>query len=172
MFTAVIAGVALTLTGFSPERGGHGRGGGHGDSDGGGGCSSSHSSSSSSGYHDYDSNNNNDYYDDDDYGSGDSGSSYAAPTPSAGGATVTLVSCASSSEPYATVEVTNSTSADDTFEVTVVFLNAEGSTLGIGMEKVDVAAYDRTTAQVDYTGSVPVSEVSDCEPEPEAEPAV
>lgn len=171
MFTAVIAGVALTLTGFSPERGGHGRGGGHSDGDGGGGgCGSSHSSSGSSSHHDYDSDNDSDYYGDDDYGSGDSGSSYTDPTPSATGATVTLVSCATSSKPYATVEVSNDTAYAGSFRVTLDFLDASGATLDTRADEVDLEAYGTKKIELRFTGSDPVSEVSSCSPEPEAEP--
>ncbi|WP_267716287.1 hypothetical protein [Streptomyces sp. CoH17] len=154
-YTAISALVVLSLTGFSTGRHGHGHGG-----DGGGGCSSSgqdHDTSSStsgggdaykddddtyggggSGYHDHD----DDTHDD---GTGGTGAVEAA--------TVTLVSCAGEGEPWATVEVTNPNAGEYTFPVTVLFKDANGTTLTEGSEEVTVPAEGVTPVRVPYDGS-------------------
>ncbi|MFG3250641.1 hypothetical protein [Streptomyces sp. NPDC048187] len=156
-YTAISALVVLSLTGFSTGRHGHGHGGD------GGGCSSSgqdHDSSSStsgggaykdddtygsggSGYHDYD----DDTYDDD-TGSGGSGS-----TDGVEAATLTLVVCAKEGQPYATVEATNPNAVEYTFPVTVLFKDADGTTLTEGSEEVTVPADGVTAVRVPYDGS-------------------
>lgn len=157
-FTAISALVVLSLTGFSTGRHGHG-----GDGGGGGGCSSSgqdHDGSSStsggqdahkddddtygtggSGHHDYD-----DTYDD--TGSGGSGGSGE---PEA--AMLTLVDCAEKSMPYATVEVTNPNAVEYTFPVTVLFKDADGTTLTEGSEEVTVPADGVAAVRVPFDGS-------------------
>ncbi|MGW4547412.1 hypothetical protein ACWEN4_13655 [Streptomyces violaceorubidus] len=155
-FTAISALVVLSLTGFSTGRHGHG-----GDGGGGGGCSSSgqdHDGSSStsggqdaykddddtygtggSGHHDYD----DDTYDD--TGSGGTGEPEAA--------MLTLVDCAEKSMPYATVEVTNPNAVEYTFPVTVLFKDADGTTLTEGSEEVTVPADGVAAVRVPFDGS-------------------
>ncbi|MEV5549583.1 hypothetical protein AB0L35_26170 [Streptomyces sp. NPDC052309] len=167
-FTAVSALVVLTLTGFSTGRG---HGGGSGDG-GGGGCSSSgqdHDSSSSSssgggGYrdHDYD----DDTYDDETYGSGGGGSD-STPLEDA---TVELVTCATKTTPYATVEVTNPNTTEGTFTVTVDFLDAAGDPVDSAYTDVTVPAGTTKTAEVQLDETyLPL--LDHCEPAPEASPA-
>ncbi|MEU9640497.1 hypothetical protein [Streptomyces sp. NPDC048188] len=157
-YTAISALVVLSLTGFSTGRHGHGHGGD------GGGCSSSgqdHDSSSStsgggaykddddtygsggSGYHDHD----DDTYGDD-TGSGDGGSTDAVEA-----AALSLVACAEEGQPYATVEVTNPNAVEYTFPVTVLFKDADGTTLTEGSEEVTVPADGVTPVRVPYDGS-------------------
>ncbi|WP_062645380.1 hypothetical protein [Streptomyces maremycinicus] len=164
-FTAVAAIVVLALTGFSTSKG-HGRGGGHGDG-GGGGCSSSgqnHDGSSSSGgtsgstYHDYD--------DDDDYTddtSGGSGSSDTSTTQA--DATVELTACATPSEAYATVEVTNPNATGGYFTVTVDFLDAGSRRVEERSEEAYVAGNDTTTVQVDLSAPGVAARVDHCDPQ-------
>ncbi|CAM5539481.1 Secreted protein OS=Streptomyces tendae OX=1932 GN=GUR47_27060 PE=4 SV=1 [Streptomyces tendae] len=156
-YTAISALVVLSLTGFSTGRHGHGHGG-----DGGGGCSSSgqdHDSSSStsgggaykdddtygtggSGHHDYD----DDTYDD--TGSGGSGG-----TAGVEAATLMLVTCATETQSWSTVEVTNPNPAEYTFPVTVLFKDADGTTLTEGSAEVTVPADGVTAVRVPFDGS-------------------
>ncbi|WP_031036938.1 hypothetical protein [Streptomyces sp. NRRL F-5650] len=156
-YTAVSALVVLGLTGFSTGRHGHGHGG-----DGGGGCSSSgqdhDSSSSASGGGDA-------YKDDDDtYGSGGSGyrdhdDTHDDDTGGTGGtdgveaATLSVVTCATEAQPWATVEVGNPNAREYTFPVTVLFKDADGTTLGEGTEEVTVPAQGVTPVRVPYDGA-------------------
>lgn len=160
-FTAVLALVVLTLTGFSTGRG-HGShrvkssGGG-----GGGGCSSrkqDHDSSSSSSR---------------------SSSTYrkhrSTPTPSSTGgsggtalqdAQVVLVSCATTAKPYTTVEVTNPGSRTGTFTVRVTFLDAAGGRLGSAQQGVPVKAGRKATARVPAPDSAVVGTADHCDVAP------
>ncbi|MCQ4201785.1 LEA type 2 family protein [Streptomyces coelicoflavus] len=157
-YTAISALVVLSLTGFSTGRHGHGHGG-----DGGGGCSSSsqdHDSSSStsgggdaykddddtygsggSGYHDYD---------DDTYGDGTGGGDTHAMS-----ATLELIACATETEPYATVEVTNPNDSEYTFPVTVRFIDVYGTELSAGHEEATVPAGGVTEVRIPFDGYEP-----------------
>jgi hypothetical protein len=163
--TAVSALVVLTLTGFSTGRGGSSGGG---DGSGGGGCSSSgqnHDSSGSGGSHnDYD--DHDDY--DDDTGGGDPGADVPSPDL---GATVELVSCASRTAPYATVEVVNPNAAPGSFTVTVTFVDASGAEVTAPAKDVFVPGDDTVTARVEIGDSGLVPRVADCDPDPYAPPA-
>ncbi|MEV8128947.1 hypothetical protein AB0P07_33675 [Streptomyces sp. NPDC085944] len=156
-YTAISALVVLSLTGFSTGRHGHGHGG-----DGGGGCSSSgqdHDSSSStsgggdaykddddtygsggSGYHDHD---------DDTYGDGTGGGTHAV------SATLELVACATQTEPYATVEVTNPNDSEYTFPVTVRFIDVYGTELTAGHEEATVPARGVSEVRIPFDGYKP-----------------
>ncbi|QUW91957.1 hypothetical protein [Streptomyces sp. V17-9] len=154
-YTAISALVVLSLTGFSTGRHGHGHGG-----DGGGGCSSSsqdHDSSSStsgggdaykdddtygSGYHDYD---------DDTYGDGTGGGG----DTHAMSATLELISCATETEPYATVEVSNPNDSEYTFPVTVRFIDVYGTELTAGHEEATVPAGGVTEVRIPFDGYEP-----------------
>ncbi|MFB6785333.1 hypothetical protein ACFCWT_01440 [Streptomyces olivaceus] len=173
--TAISTLVVLGLTGFSTSRHGHGHG-----SDGGGGCSSSsqdHDSSSSSsgggdaykddsdtyttggtGHHDYD----DDTYDDD-TGSG-SGGTTATPEP----ATAELLTCATESAPYATVEITNPNDRAYTFPVTVFFKDAAGTTTADSREEPTVPPRTTTKVRVplDDTTTPDHCELDDPNPQP------
>ncbi|MEV5449112.1 LEA type 2 family protein [Streptomyces sp. NPDC052535] len=157
-YTAISALVVLSLTGFSTGRHGHGHGG-----DGGGGCSSSnqdHDSSSStsgggdaykddddtygsggSGHHDYD---------DDTYGDGTGGGDTHAMS-----ATLELIACATETEPYATVEVTNPNDSEYTFPVTVRFIDVYGTELTAGHEEATVPAGGVTEVRIPFDGYEP-----------------
>ncbi|SEQ99734.1 hypothetical protein SAMN04487983_101068 [Streptomyces sp. yr375] len=170
-FATVAVLVVLALTGFSTGRG-HGHGSSHSGGDGGGGgCSNSsqdHDSSSSGGggtsgsrYHDYD---DDDDYDDD--ASGGSGSSDASAALQ--DASVTLVDCATPSQAYATVEVTNPNSTGGYFTVTVDFLDAGSNRVEEGSTDEYVAGNATATVQVDLSSPGVAAKVDHCNPEPYA----
>ncbi|OWA10816.1 hypothetical protein B9W64_21035 [Streptomyces sp. CS159] len=154
-YTAISALVVLCLTGFSTGRHGHG-------GDGGGGCSSSgqdhDGSSSASGGGDT-------YKDDDDtYGSGGGHHDYDDDTDDGTGggsggtggiesATLTLVACAEESQPYATVEAANPNGGEYTFPVTVLFKDADGTTISERSEQVTVPADGVAAVRVPFDGS-------------------
>ncbi|MDX3575845.1 hypothetical protein [Streptomyces sp. FL07-04A] len=172
-FTAVAVLVVLALTGFSTSRGhGHGHSSGHGS---GGGCSSSgqdHDSSSSSSSGGTSGSRYRDYDDDDDYTSGTSGTSggsgSSSPSTTLHEATVKLLSCASPSRPYATVEMTNPRAAGARFTVTVVFFDADSARLERQSAQQYVAGYETTTVRVDLSGADAAARVHHCIPDPYA----
>ncbi|GLW50937.1 hypothetical protein Stsp02_65980 [Streptomyces sp. NBRC 14336] len=151
-FTAVTALVVLSLTGFSS-----GRGHGGGDGDSGGGCSSSsqnHDSSSSR--HD----------DDDDNDT--SGSGPGADTGSAGTAQdvkIDLVSCASTEQPYAVVDLTNPNGNPVTVTVVVHFKDAQSSVVDMQTVEEIVPAGETAQVQVDLTDASNAAQVDLCEAE-------
>ncbi|MER6321443.1 hypothetical protein [Streptomyces coelicoflavus] len=152
-YTAISALVVLCLTGFSTGRHGHG-------GDGGGGCSSSgqdhDGSSSASGGGDT-------YKDDDTNGSGGSGHYDDDADDGTGGgsggtggiesATLTLVACTEESQPYATVEAANPNGGEYTFPVTVLFKDADGTTISERSEQVTVPADGVAAVRVPFDGS-------------------
>ncbi|MCE0446922.1 hypothetical protein [Streptomyces tricolor] len=145
--TAVSVLVVLALTGFKGR--GHGHSGGDG---GGGGCSSSgqdhDSSSSTSSGGGYGSGTHHDY-DDDDYGDDSSGGSSGGSSASGHeDGTARLVSCATVRHPYATVEVTNPNAATSTFDVHLVFEDADDMTVNGTIEEVTVPANGTRTVRV------------------------
>jgi hypothetical protein len=156
-FTAVSALVVLSLTGFSTGRHGHG-----GDGSG-GGCSSSgqdhDSSSSTSGggdaYKDDDTYGDDTYgdgtYGDDTYGddSGSGGSGEAEAEP----AVLNLITCVREDQPWSTVEVTNPNATEYTLAVTVLFKDADGTTIDEGTEEVTVPADGVSAVRVPFDGS-------------------
>lgn len=168
-YTAVIALVVLSLTGFSTGRH-HGRY----KSSHGGGCSSSsqdHDSSSSS------TGGSGSYGDDDDdsYGSSSGGSSYTRrptrrPTPASSGTgssgriedgTVKLLSCATEQKPYATVEVANPNAREVKYVADVAFEDFQGNAVVQKSVDVKVTAKGRTTVKV-FVNSDLVDEVDHC----------
>ncbi|CUW29592.1 hypothetical protein [Streptomyces reticuli] len=148
--TAVSVLVVLALTGFKGR--GHGHSGG--DGGGGGGCSSSgqdhDSSSSTSSGGGYGSGTHHDYDDDDDsYGDDTTSSSSGGSTPSAHqDGTARLVSCATVMKPYATIEVTNPNAADSSFDVHIVFEDADDMTVNGTIKEVSVPANGTRTIRV------------------------
>ncbi|MEW2046958.1 hypothetical protein [Streptomyces sp. NPDC005476] len=174
-FTAVAVLVVLALTGFSTGRG-HGHGSQH--SGGGGGCSSSgqdhDSSSSTSGstssgssggtYRDDD----DDDYDSDDYTDGTSGNGSSSTSATLQDASVELIGCATPSEAYATVEVTNPNATGGYFTVTVDFLDAGSGTVEERSTDAYVGGNDTATVQVDLSGPAVAARVDHCDPEPSA----
>ncbi|MFD8807122.1 hypothetical protein [Streptomyces sp. NPDC059597] len=191
--TAVLALTVLALTGFSRGHG-HGR---HGS--GGGGCSSSsqdHDSTSSSsggltgsgGGSTYDPDDSYGGTDDDSYGDTDdsSGSSTGGyrsprthrPTSTATGSgrartvedgTVELLSCATATTPYATVEVTNPNKREVRYTAVVHFLDGSGAELRVGRAEVDVPARGTAKTRVQI-GAAGVG-TGHCKAEPTAERA-
>ncbi|WP_255954737.1 hypothetical protein [Streptomyces odontomachi] len=193
--TIALAVTALALTGFAPERGGHGGHSGHSShgGGGGGGCSSSHSDhDSSSSSNDYDGSSSSGsaygdddtYTDDDDtYGSSTSGGSYnrypthhstSSPTGSSTDdlkdAKVRLVSCASESKPYATVQVTNDNERKGHFQVSVTFLDADGSVVSNTTEQVDVSGKGKKTSKIELAYPGDADSVDHCDVVPTATP--
>lgn len=185
-FTAVLAFVVLSLTGFSTGRHHSSHRGG-----GGGGCSSSHqdhdtSSSITSGGGTYgDSHSGSD---DDSYsggGTGTSGStggrSYqrrpthrATSTPSGGSrdplkdGTARLISCATGKKPYATVEITNPNNRAAEFQARVTFYDDEGTEiLDNASSTVRVPAKGRATTRV-TVGDRLLPKVDHCEADRDA----
>ncbi|WP_121713514.1 hypothetical protein [Streptomyces sp. E5N91] len=153
-YTAISTLVVLSLTGFSTGRHGHG-------SDGsGGGCSSSgqdhDGSSSTSGGGDA-------HKDDDTYGSGGSGShdydddTYGDDTGGgsgeAEGAVLSLITCVMVDQPWSTVEVSNPNAVEQTVPVTVLFKDADGTTIDEGTEEVTVPADGMSAVRVPFDGS-------------------
>jgi hypothetical protein len=161
--TAVLALTVLTLTGFSTGR--HHSSSRHRSSGGGGGCSSSsqdHDTSTSSG--------------------GSTGGSYthrpnyrSTPTSTATSGsgssslqdgTARLVSCATATKQYATVEVSNPNSRKATFSVDVTFKDAQDNEVDFNYADVKVPANGKATVRVRVLGtSTPVDH---CEVDPRA----
>ncbi|MCM1969906.1 hypothetical protein [Streptomyces sp. G1] len=155
-FTAVAVLVVLSLTGFSSGRG-HG---GSGDGDSGGGCSSSSQN------HDSSSNRHDD--DDDNDTSGSGGSGPGADSGSAGTAqdvTIDLVSCASTEQPYAVVDLTNPNADPATVTVVVHFKDAQSSVVDMQTVEEIVPAGETAQVQVDLTDASHAAQVDLCEAE-------
>ncbi|MFE9807505.1 hypothetical protein [Streptomyces sp. NPDC005548] len=190
-FTAVSAMVVLALTGFSTGR--HGSRSHH---SGGGGCSSSRqdhdSSSSTSGGGSYaGGSSSSDPYggsSDDTYDSGTSstngstGGTYrsrpthrSTPTATSSGtarslkdATAVLVHCASSADPYTTVEVRNPNGREALFTVKVGYKDGTGFTLADTTGQVSVPAKDKATLRVAAAGTGVVDRIDHCTVDPRA----
>ncbi|WP_030673261.1 hypothetical protein [Streptomyces cellulosae] len=190
-FTAVLAMVVLALTGFSTGR--HGHRGSSGS--GGGGCSSSSqdhdsssssNSSSSSGGGSYGSGSDDDSYGGstaDSYGSSSGssgGSSYrrrptyrSTPTASGSGKALMdgrarLISCATSTRPYATVEISNPNNREAEFQAWVMFYDAQGSQLLMNSSTVTVPAKGKANTEVKLEKRY-LTSVDHCAAELEAE---
>ncbi|WP_460066801.1 hypothetical protein [Streptomyces sp. YKOK-I1] len=153
-FAAVSALVVLALTGFSTgshhgigkSSGKHRSGSSDSDSSGGGGgCSSSSQ--------DHD-------------GSSSGGSSSGGSSSTTGqDAVVDLLICATESDPYATVRLTNPNSTGDHFTVTVRFFDADSQELEERTADAYVAGDDTTTVQVAMSSASVAAKVDHCEPE-------
>ncbi|MDH6628994.1 hypothetical protein M2271_006829 [Streptomyces sp. LBL] len=196
-FTAVLALVVLALTGFSTGRHGHrsgsDSGGGGGCSSSSQDHDSSSSSSSSSGGGSYGSGSDDDSYSgssEDSYGSGSGGNSGSSggssyqrrptyrSTPTASGTgsskplkdgTARLISCATDTRPYATVEITNPNNREAEFQARVTFYDAEGTQLlKNSSSTVTVPAQGKATTRVKL-GERFLTSVDHCAAEPEAE---
>ncbi|MFD5584414.1 hypothetical protein ACFW6K_09895 [Streptomyces sp. NPDC058733] len=174
--TAVCGLVVLALTGFSDgghrgssgsSSGGSGKvsksgsgksrsGSGSRHSSGGGGCSSS-------------SQDHDDYDDDDDTAYDDTSGD---DTPVGDDATmmpprdgiVTLVSCATKKQPYATVQVHNPNDQDGTFSFRIRFLDAKGRLVHVQLDQLDVPA-NRTVTAKEYVGAGDAGKVRRCDPD-------
>lgn len=183
-FTAVLAFLVLSLTGFSR---GHHRS--HGGGSGGGGCSSNRqdhdTSTSTSGGGSY--GGSGDDSGDDSVpavvpGGGTGGSSYkprptrrATSTPSGGSskplenAETKLISCATRKRPYATVQVTNPNSRKATFSVDVSFRDDADAETDFGSEYVTVPAKGTTQVRVKFREGDGTG-IDHCRVNPEARP--
>lgn len=164
-FTAVSALVVLALTGFSSGR--HGSRSHHS----GGGCSSSsqdHDSSSTSGGGSS-SGGSSGSGDDSGTSTSDSGgatyrsrpthrSTTAAPSPSRAAeplkdGTAVLIHCASTDDPYATVEIRNPNGRDGVFALKISFKDRNGSAIMDSGDQVSVPAKGKTTYRVPAAGA-------------------
>ncbi|WP_019075504.1 hypothetical protein [Streptomyces hokutonensis] len=134
--TAVLALTVLTLTGFSTGR--HHSGSRHRSGGGGGGCSSSSQD------HDTSTNRRSSNYRSTPGSTASSGSG----TSSLLDGTAKLVSCATATKRYATVEVSNPNDRKVTFSVNVTFLDAQDSEVDFDFADVKVPAKGRATVRV------------------------
>ncbi|MET7483347.1 hypothetical protein [Streptomyces sp. NPDC005538] len=172
-FTAVLAMVVLTLTGFSTGRH-HSTSRHRSSGGGGGGCSSSSqdhdtstsSGGSSSGGTSGDSSGSSSYTRRPNYRS----TPTSTATGSGGGTlldgTAKLVSCATATRQYATVEVSNPNSRKATFSVDVTFKDAQDNEVDFNYKDVKVPANGKATVRVPVLGtSTPVDH---CEVDPRA----
>ncbi|MGY6025433.1 hypothetical protein [Streptomyces spinosirectus] len=175
----------LALTGFSSSRG---HGGGSQDGNDGSGCSNSAQDHDSSTSGDGGSHGNDPHGGSssgspgsDSYGSGSSthdsgGSSQPTSTasPSSGAArplkdgNAVLVHCASTEDPYATVEIRNPNRRDGLFTVKVAFKDKHGYTMIDTSDQVSVPAQDKTTFRVAVASSGRVDMIAHCEVDPRA----
>ncbi|MER5949398.1 hypothetical protein ABT127_25430 [Streptomyces sp. NPDC001904] len=171
--TAVAALVVLALTGFSRGHGRH-----HSSSGGGGGCSSSsqdhdsssHSTSGGSSY-------GGSTYDDDPVTTPTvRHRNRSTPTSTSSGTalqegTARLVSCASASRPWSTVEVTNPNGRQVTFTVSTTYYDDADLRIETRTAKVRVPGQGRAVAKVPVgTASGAVDRVDHCEVDPAARP--
>ncbi|MFF5403877.1 hypothetical protein ACFY8K_03600 [Streptomyces misionensis] len=172
--TAVSAMVVLALTGFSS---GHGH-----RSHGGGGCSSSHQDHDGSSTARGSGSSGSDPDDSPTSTSTGGGSRRSrptrtpAPTPSSSHAaarplkdgTAVLVHCASTADPYATVEVRNPNGREGVFMVKMSFKDARGFAIADTGNEVSVPAKGRTTLRVSAVSTGRVEEIAHCEVDPKA----
>jgi hypothetical protein len=188
--TAVLALVVLALTGFSSGRHGHGK---SSRGSGGGGCSSSsqnHGGSSTSSGSTSGGGSAGSYRSDDDdptYGSSTSGggSGYnrrpgyrSTPTSSSTGSgtalkagTAKLVSCATASTPYATVEIANPNKRSTDFQAWVTFYDTGGTLLfRTQSDMVTVPAKSKAKTEVKL-GERFLASVDHCQVDQQVEPA-
>ncbi|WP_225889272.1 hypothetical protein [Streptomyces resistomycificus] len=170
--------VVLALTGFSSGRG---QGNSSKESSDGGGCSSSsqdHGSSTRGGRDPLGSSSSGSRSSES-HGSGTStndrgGSSQPTPTASSSTAqplkdgTAVLVQCATTEDPYATVEIRNPNGRDALFTVKVNFKDEHGYPLFDTGDQVSVPAKDKTTYRVAVASSGRVGMIERCEVDPRA----
>lgn len=164
-FTAVLALTVLTLTGFSTGR--HHSHSRHGSS--GGGCSSSsqdHDTSTSSGGTTGGSSGGSSYTHRPTYRSTPTSTATSGSGSSLRDGTARLVSCATATKRYATVEVGNPNSRKATFSVDVTFKDAQDNEVDFDYADVKVPANGKATVRVRVLGtSTPVDH---CEVDPRA----
>ncbi|MFD4561979.1 hypothetical protein ACFWP5_48070 [Streptomyces sp. NPDC058469] len=153
-FTAVLALVVLTLTGFSSGR--HHSSSRHGHGSGGGGCSSSSQD------HDTSTNRRSNYR-----STPDSTASSGSGTSSLLHGTAKLVSCATAKKRYATVEVSNPNSRKAGFSVHVRFLDSQNTEVDYNLAGVQVPAKGKATVRVPVHDTS--TQVDHCEVDQEAD---
>ncbi|WLW54241.1 hypothetical protein [Streptomyces sp. YU58] len=152
--TAVVAMMGLALTGFSTGRGHGHKSGSDGDGGGGGCSSSSQNHGGSSSYNNSTSGST----------SGGTGGSRALSD-----GTARLVSCATETRPYATVEITNPNNRAAEFQAAVTFYDDEGSMLFYGSSVTVRVPADGTAKTRVELGKHLLTSVARCEADPEAE---
>ncbi|WP_405551191.1 hypothetical protein [Streptomyces sp. NBC_01171] len=79
--------------------------------------------------------------------------------------TAELIECASTDDPYATVEVRNPNGRESRFTVKVSFQDDHGSYLADASDQVSVPALDKATVRVPVTDSGRVDKIAHCEVE-------
>ncbi|MGV9337723.1 hypothetical protein [Streptomyces sp. NPDC003688] len=82
-----------------------------------------------------------------------------------------VLSCATTSVPYATVEVTNPNKREVRYAAYVHFLDSSGDELTVGRAEVDVPARDSAQTRVPVPAGAVNVDLDYCEAEPEAERA-
>ncbi|WP_256252156.1 hypothetical protein [Streptomyces sp. yr375] len=82
--------------------------------------------------------------------------------------TAVLVRCASTDDPYATVEVRNPNGRDGLFTVKISFKDEHGSTIIDTADQVSVSAQDKATVRVPVASTGRVAEIDHCEVDPRA----
>lgn len=149
--TAVLTLVVLALTGFSTgSSGGSGKSGSgkSGSGKSGGGCSSS----------------GQDHDDTDDTSNG-TGRSSGGTSQTLRDAKVSLVSCATEADEYATVKIANPNARGAYFTVTVTFLAADSRQVDLRTVDEFVAANATREARIPLSHSGLAADVEHCEPE-------
>lgn len=104
----------------------------------------------------------------DDHGSGGASGTSGSDRENA---TVRLLSCATKRKPYATVEVTNPSSIDGRFVVTVTFKDARNLKIASKQEEAEVPADGKTIVRVPVPRRAPIAKVDHCDLSPKAPPA-
>ncbi|SEE21616.1 hypothetical protein SAMN05216489_05876 [Streptomyces sp. 3213] len=151
-FTAVLALTVLTLTGFSTGR--HHSGSRHRSGGGGGGCSSSSQDHDTSTTTTGGSSGGSSYTHRPDYRSTPTSTATSGSgTSSLQDGTAKLVSCATATRQYATVEVSNPNSRKATFSVDVTFEDAQDNEIDYDYVDVKVPANGKATVRVRFLGS-------------------
>ncbi|MFE0514182.1 hypothetical protein [Streptomyces sp. NPDC058964] len=79
-----------------------------------------------------------------------------------------LIHCASTDDPYATVEVRNPNGREGLFTVRVSFKDEHGFTMIDTSDQVSVSAKDKATLRVPVASAGRVDEIDHCEVNPRA----
>ncbi|MGW2382777.1 hypothetical protein [Streptomyces sp. NPDC001658] len=158
--TAVVAMMGLALTGFSTGRG-HGHKSGSGGDGGGGGCSSSSQNHNGSSSYNGSYNGSN--------SSSTSGGTGTGSSRTLRDGTARLVSCATETRPYATVEITNPNNRAAEFQAAVTFYDDKGGMLFYGSSVTVRVPADGTAKTRVELGKQLVTSVARCEADPEAD---
>ncbi|WP_369244346.1 hypothetical protein [Streptomyces sp. R41] len=82
--------------------------------------------------------------------------------------TAVLIHCASTDDPYATVEVSNPNGREGLFTAKISFKNEHGFTIIDTGDQVSVPAKDKATVRVPVASTGRVDEIDHCEVNPRA----
>ncbi|MFI8351406.1 hypothetical protein [Streptomyces sp. NPDC085596] len=82
--------------------------------------------------------------------------------------TAVLIRCASTDDPYATVEVRNPNGREGLFTVRISFRDEHGLTVIDSSDQVSVSAKDEATVRVPVASTGRVDEIDHCEVDPRA----